>query len=359
MSCIPGENKSHSQIDDWIVQQIDIAAKVVIIPDELDFSVQKEKLTENNRFKPWQFKDSLSYSDDSVYFGGVDVSFPDDDNEQAVAVYVIVDIRTMSVVYESHAFFTLTIPYIPSFLAFREIEPLDQLVRNQVLQQPDLTPRAILVDGNGILHSRGAGIACFLGVRTKIPTIGVGKSLFCAGGLTKNFVADMLTQSARDASTFLRSNNVLSPEERERNDNYILIDQWAAQNENATIMNSHHESTYRSVDSMDLNELSKHCHGLMLPLREQNASGGRILGAALVAHGGNLQRDKQRRLGSKNPIFISVGHNISLIKATVIACSLSLARIPEPVRQADLIGRRLLREAAKAKNPNCQSLSQG
>jgi deoxyinosine 3'endonuclease (endonuclease V) len=351
MSSIFDEDKWNPQTEDWIAQQQKIASSVVILPDELDFSEQKEKLTNEHRFTLWQFKDDLSNSKCGVYFGGVDVSFPEENNEQAVAVYVILDSQTKKIVYQSHAYFTLTIPYIPSFLAFREIEPLEHLVRNQVLQKPELTPRAILVDGNGILHTRGAGIACFLGVRTKIPTIGVGKSLFCAGGLTKSFVADMLAHSARDASTFLRSNDVSTIGQLERNDNYILIDRWAAQNENETFISSHHESTHNSIDLVDLNQLSKYCHGLMLPLREHSASGGRLLGAALVAHGGKFQRDKQKCLGSKNPIFISVGHNISLLQATAIACSLSLARIPEPVRQADLIGRRLLRETAMAKVP--------
>jgi Endonuclease V len=43
---------------------------------------------------------------------------------------------------------------------------------------------------------------------------------------------------------------------------------------------------------------------------------------------------------------VSVGHQINLQDAVAISASLSLARIPEPVRQADLIGRQLLRQAA-------------
>ena len=51
---------------------------------------------------------------------------------------------------------------------------------------PEFTPRAILVDGNGILHERNAGIACFVGMKTKLPTIGVGKTFYHVDGLTKD-----------------------------------------------------------------------------------------------------------------------------------------------------------------------------
>ena len=63
-------------------------------------------------------------------------------------------------------------PYIPGFLAFREapaiVEALARLKR-----APDL----LMVDGHGICHPRGLGIASHLGVLCDLPTIGVGKTI--------------------------------------------------------------------------------------------------------------------------------------------------------------------------------------
>lgn len=46
---------------------------------------------------------------------------------------------------------------------------------------------------------------------------------------------------------------------------------------------------------------------------------------------------------TKKPIYVSVGYNLDLTTALDIVKSMCKYRIPEPVRQADLIGRELLR----------------
>lgn len=43
----------------------------------------------------------------------------------------------------------------------------------------------ILVDGNGIFHVNGFGLASHLGVLIDIPTIGVSKTVFAVDGLNK------------------------------------------------------------------------------------------------------------------------------------------------------------------------------
>jgi deoxyribonuclease V len=66
------------------------------------------------------------------------------------------------------------IPYIPTYLAFREI-PIIKGLMKKIKNKPTV----LLVDGNGVLHPYGMGIASHLGVELDIPTIGVAKSLLC------------------------------------------------------------------------------------------------------------------------------------------------------------------------------------
>ena len=74
-------------------------------------------------------------------------------------------------------------PYVPGFLAFREVEPLVKLIKALENTNIDLMPQVILVDGNGILHAKQFGLACHLGVLVDIPTIGCSKSVYTIDGI--------------------------------------------------------------------------------------------------------------------------------------------------------------------------------
>lgn len=65
-------------------------------------------------------------------------------------------------------------PYIPTFLAFRELPALVDVI-GSLKRKPD----AIMVDGNGVMHPKGVGLASHLGVELDVPTIGVAKSRLC------------------------------------------------------------------------------------------------------------------------------------------------------------------------------------
>ncbi|KAA0989815.1 deoxyribonuclease V [Dyadobacter aurulentus] len=96
---------------------------------------------------------SLSLYSETVYAGMVVLSYPD---LQPIA---------FSLVKSATSF-----PYVPGYLAFREIPALLQAYE-QIPQKPDV----IMFDGNGILHSRKMGIASHFGVLTGSITLGCAK----------------------------------------------------------------------------------------------------------------------------------------------------------------------------------------
>jgi deoxyinosine 3'endonuclease (endonuclease V) len=97
-----------------------------------------------------------------------------------VASLIIVKITSSGIqtVYEGYdTQVKMTEPYIAGFLAFRELKPLLGLFAKVKRTNPEYWPDVVVVDGNGILHQRGFGLASHLGVKLGIPTIGVGKKL--------------------------------------------------------------------------------------------------------------------------------------------------------------------------------------
>lgn len=55
------------------------------------------------------------------YVGGVDISFSKDDPSMACGTLVVLDFHTLQVVYQDFSLVNLRVPYVPGFLAFREV----------------------------------------------------------------------------------------------------------------------------------------------------------------------------------------------------------------------------------------------
>lgn len=119
----------------------------------------------------------LSWQQIPRYVGGVDVSYQKGDSGSGAAAYVVIDTTTKEPCYWHVLRRQVDFPYISTFLTYRELPLLAQLLCEHRDQTP--RPEIILVDGTGILHPRRAGIASMLGVALDVPTVGITKKRLC------------------------------------------------------------------------------------------------------------------------------------------------------------------------------------
>ena len=203
--------------------------------------------------------------------GAVDIGYSKTDDRKAVAIIIVMEFPSMKILYEdSHHEIQTGYPYIPGFLAFKEIPVYQTLFDRLKEKHPELIPQVLMVDGNGILHTRQFGCASHIGVQFDIPTIGVAKTPFDVDGMNK--------------------------------------------------------STYKAACQGKLNGAGDHV--------DLVGNSGKTWGAAL--------RSTQE---STNPIFVSIGHRTSLETALkIVKLTISKYRIPDPIRAADLIGRKYVKE---------------
>ncbi|KAG7029766.1 Endonuclease V [Cucurbita argyrosperma subsp. argyrosperma] len=213
-------------------------------------------------------KEDESEGDCLKYVGGVDISFLKEDSSVACGTLVVLNLQTLQVVYEDFSLVTVQVPYVPGFLAFREAPVLLELLERMKKRDPHLYPQLLLVDGNGILHPRGFGLASHLGVLANLPTIGIGKNLHHVDGLTHSSVRRLLSES-------------------KNNDSVVTL----------------------------------------------RGTSGCIWGVAMRSTADSLK-----------PIYISIGHRVSLDTAIRIVKSTCKFRVPEPIRQADIRSREYLRK---------------
>lgn len=183
--------------------------------------------------------------------GGIDLTFENikESTTRAWACLAVVRLSHLKLVYYKVVEGIVDFPYIPTFLAFRELPLMLRLY-----QETEVKPHVFFIDGQGVAHPRGCGIASHFGVETNSVSVGVAKTrLF---GYYKNL--------------------------GEKRGSYSYL-------------------TYR----------------------------GHIVGAAL------------RTKDGAEPIYVSVGHLISLKTAMDLVLRTCIYRIPEPTRLAHNILQRV------------------
>jgi deoxyribonuclease V len=104
--------------------------------------------------------------------GAADVSNARFDPRRRVHAALVTLDGAQAVVAQASESRVAEFPYVPGYLGFREVPAL---VAAWARLHPK--PSLLLVDGQGLAHPRGLGLACHLGLVLDVPTIGVAKSL--------------------------------------------------------------------------------------------------------------------------------------------------------------------------------------
>lgn len=110
-------NTSQDDHKQWIEAQDDLKRRL-ITEDDFSWKLSKQKEEEE--------KEEVLLR----YVGGVDISFSKEDTSVACGTLVVLDIQSqdLRVVYHDYYLVTLTVHYVPGFLAFREVSFLSSLL---------------------------------------------------------------------------------------------------------------------------------------------------------------------------------------------------------------------------------------
>lgn len=102
---------------------------------------------------------------------GVDTAYSGD---EAFSAVVVLDYQTLQPVETKTVRCTVKVPYIPTFLFFREVEPM-----TKAIAKSSKAVDVFLVNAHGVAHPERCGCASHLGVSLDIPTIGVTSEVLC------------------------------------------------------------------------------------------------------------------------------------------------------------------------------------
>ncbi len=136
--------------------------------------IQEEFLRQQNELRD-KIEPTDKFDMDSVkLIAGVDLAYWNKgDDEYAVCCIVVIDKDTHEVIEKQHYSGKIEVPYMPGFLAFRELPLILKTV-----ELLETSPDIFIFDGNGYLHPRHMGIATHASFYLNKPTIGIAKTYF-------------------------------------------------------------------------------------------------------------------------------------------------------------------------------------
>jgi deoxyribonuclease V len=105
--------------------------------------------------------------EDARRVAGIDVAYS---GNKAYAACVVMD-RDFKITESRTAVSEIVFPYIPGYFAFREAPAILPIAREASGFD------VLLVNGHGVAHPRGCGLATHLGLELNVPTIGVARRL--------------------------------------------------------------------------------------------------------------------------------------------------------------------------------------
>ena len=106
-------------------------------------------------------------------------------DNRIISAILILDFDSLEITECVFSILPISFPYIPTFLSFREGPAIVNAFRKLKIR-PDL----MLIDGAGINHPRGAGLATHIGVALDVPTIGITKKILCGEGAQPSDVGE-------------------------------------------------------------------------------------------------------------------------------------------------------------------------
>lgn len=102
---------------------------------------------------------------------GIDCSYLDD---RIICAVVMLDYKTLEVIGREHVVQKVRLPYIPTYLSFRE-----GCAMASAFEKLERKPDVLIMDSCGINHPRRSGMASYFGAVMDHPTIGVSKKILC------------------------------------------------------------------------------------------------------------------------------------------------------------------------------------